>query len=257
VSRTGTYYADGQALDAAESELTSRCMAAHGFRYPAGSPSASRDEEWRPDLSERRRRGYGLQDASSSQQRDNDRYVRGLPPARQADYTTALFGKPADHASITLPDGTQPVFTTRGCLADSRTRIYGSPADAALVSYLPQLEYITAYTAVRRSPRYTSTLRRWSACMARHGDRYSSPGDAKRQLSAQYRTDRPAVAHRHEIAVAVADARCAAAVGLPAVVEAMLRDHAASLPPAQRAELHAVAIARIAAAGKARRLASP
>lgn len=251
LTRTGRYYADGQVLDAAEGTLTTRCMAARGLRNSAGSAPVDRDEEWRPDLATRRRQGYGLQRAMAGQP-EQDQQIRTLPPAERQRYDTALFGD--RQAAIRLPDGTQATFTTRGCLAESRTRIYGSPVRAAQTLFLPQVVFNTVFDAVRHDPAYRTTMTRWSACMAGRGLHYTDPTEARQRLLAEYQTAGAALAHRHEITVAVADARCTDQVGMPRLVESLLRQHATDLPDAERAQFNAVAAVRTNSARRARRL---
>lgn len=251
LTRTGQYYADGRALDAAEGRLTTRCMAAQGLRNSAGSTPVSRDEDWRPDLAVRRRQGYGLQQMMAGPPKQ-DRRIRVLPRAEQERYQRALFGD--RQAAIRLPDGTQATFTTRGCLAESRTRIYGSPTQATEVLYLPQVVFNTVFSQVRQDPAYRRAMTRWGTCMADRGMHYATQTEARQRLAAEYQSAGAATAHRHELTVAVADARCTDQVGMPRLVESLLRRHSTGLPRAERAQFDAVAAIRVTAARRARHL---
>jgi hypothetical protein len=262
--KSGSYYADEQALNAAESELTQHCMVRLGFRYPAQATldPMARDEQWRPDLAARRRYGYDLAAHLTAQPAAlaaGDRYQRSLSPARRARYRRALFGSMAQYEAIDLPGG-QFSFPAHGCIAASQDRLYGSPVTAARVFYLPQVLFNSVYVAVQRTPGYRHVLSAWAGCMSQHGYRYSSPSDAERQLADRYHAGEPPAAQRAaqrlEIAVAVQDAKCAGQVRVPEVTQALLLCYAARLPAAQRQALNSVAAARDTAAGRARQILS-
>ncbi|MFL6125565.1 hypothetical protein [Actinophytocola sp.] len=92
----------------------------------------------------------------------------------------------------------------------------------------------------------------WRACMHQSGHDYTDPRDAKNQLLARYRTDPATTTTRQlEIAVAVADARCATHVHLGAVTEKLLRRSAADLPAADHTALNEVADSRVSSARRA------
>src|SRR5215831_694335 len=251
ITMSGSYYADEQALNTAESVLTHKCMVAHGFRYqiPAASDPQGQDEEWRPDLAARRVYGYGLRPGSSPPQAERaaDTYVRSLPPARQARYHRILFGDTAHQSAIVLPGGQEFTFATQGCIAESRTRIYGSAAAAMRIFYLPQDFFIMLYPKAVRSASYRPTLAAWSTCMSQHGYHYSSPDVARQQVAARYRTLAPQAAQRHEIAVAVQDGMCADKVRMTAIFTSLLGHYAQQMPTAYRRQLNGVAAAREAA----------
>lgn len=233
ITRTGTYYADQYRLDSAEAARVDACMAAHG--YPARAPATplsavSRDEEWRPDLPERRQHGYGLNargvDSTGSE-----------PPG----YDAALFGPPQARYAITLRSGREFSFPTEGCLAQARSALYGNPVEAATVTFFPQDLYATLYHQVQADPAYDRVMRAWSACLGSRGYRYASPAQAKQQLVAEHAN------REREISVAMADAECATQVRLPATVEQLLATYAVRQPADVRAELDRVAGVRDAA----------
>jgi hypothetical protein len=257
VTRTGTYYSDEHALDAAESRLTHVCMATRGFDHPASAVSGppSKDEEWRPDLAERQRIGYGLGVAGSDQSPEStDLYVQSLSQAEQEGYARALFGEPSDRSLIDLRNGKRLSFPTRGCLAGSRAQIYGDVVQAARAFFVPQ-DYVLALDGqVRQDADYRNVSLRWGVCMNRLGHSYPSPAEARKALAQEYRTADHTTWRRHEIEVAVADARCAREVHLPAVVESLLLRYARRLPAAEVEELNSIAALRAVAAERARLL---
>lgn len=257
IARTGSYYQDQWLLDRTESRLADACMAARGFPVGTAPSEPDRaDEEWRPVLAERREVGYRLRESDRAETASPAaRYVRGLSAQRRAQFQAALYGGPGDQAGITLHDGKRFTFTTRGCLADSRSRIYGDPAQAARVTYLPQDFHVNGYLTVRDQPAYRAVLAAWARCMAGRGHHYTSPAQAKQHLAAEYGHGSASVVARHEVAVAVADADCARQVGVAGTVESLLRDYAAALDPTDRGELDALAALRQQAVARARALA--
>jgi hypothetical protein len=259
IAKTGDYYAQEQALSRAETTLTNECLATAGFPLPTSPPTTvSTDEEWRPDLAQREKTGYGLlaeiQQTGTGAPDPVDQYVRSLPAARQQRYQLDLFGPATSAASLVL-GGKRITYSTQGCVADARTRIYGSDLTATRVFYLPQMYYIGLLTKVETEPAYLRAMREWSTCMGESGYHYTDSHDAKTQLIARYRSNPDARAdQRLEIAVAVADARCATRIGLPATTEALLRKGAASLPAADITALNQVAGARVNSAQRATEL---
>lgn len=249
ITRTGGYYAQEQALSAAETTLTNDCLAAAGFSVPTSPPTRlDSDEEWRPDLAQREKTGYGLLagvEQTGAAPDPVDSYVRGMPAARQRQYQLDLLGPSTSAASFVL-GGKRITYTTQGCVAAARTRIYGSDLTAARVFYLPQMYYVDLLTKAETEPAYTGAMTRWSACMRESGYHYTDPHDAKDQLVARYRSNPDLAATRRlEIAVAVTDAGCAARVGLPTTTESLLRKGAAALPGADLTALNQVAAARM------------
>lgn len=255
ITRTGGYYAQEQALSAAETTLTNECLAAAGFSVPTSRTAPlNSDEEWRPNLAQREKTGYGLLaevERTGAAPDPVDRYVLGLPAARQQQYQLALLGPFTSAASFVL-GGKRITYTTQGCVAAARTRIYGSALTAARVFYLPQLDYVDLLTKAETERAYTGAMTRWSACMRESGYHYTDPHDAKDQLIGRYRSDPDLVAtQRLEIAVAVTDAGCATRVGLPTTTESLLRKGAAALPGADLTALNEVAAARMDSAKRA------
>jgi hypothetical protein len=247
VARTGGYYTDQVALDTAEAARTDACMARHGFRYPTSGPATiTRDEEWRPDLAERRTHGYGLAPTAAEPAGAADAYLRGLPTADQRRFDRAMSG--TARGEIGLWDGERFTYGADGCLAGARAAIYGSAAAATAVFYLPQVVFNDLYQVARRDRGYTGALARWQGCMARSGHRYASPGAARQAFVAEYgRSPDPAAVRPREIAVAVADAGCATEAGLPDTVVRLVTRGLAGLPAAARDQLATAAACRAAA----------
>lgn len=246
VARTGDYYPRQQLLSSVENTLATACLEAAGFAPPSVVTSAvSSDEEWRPDLAERSRTGYQLLQGP----RQNgtgapslvDQYVRRLPADRQRQYNLTLLGPTTSNATITLL-GQRLTFSTHGCLADARARVYGSPAAATRVFYLPQLYHIDLLDKAQASPAYRRAMTGWRMCMRQAGHAYTDPNDAKNRLLARYRAGPDITATRKlEIAVAVSDAHCATRVDLGAVTENLLRQGAMELPATDQIALNEVA----------------
>ncbi|MEV1288725.1 hypothetical protein [Micromonospora sp. NPDC049679] len=255
VARAGSYYADEQVLQDAEATLVHRCMTTRGFRRPPPAPAApvSHDEEWRPDPAHRRTDGYGL--ARAGRGEPPDPYFVALAPAHQERYQRELVGDMARRATLDLPSGPQLSYPTTGCLAESRAQLYGDVMEATRVTSVTQDLHNTVYLAAQADPEYRRTLARWADCMKRRGHPYGSPQQARNALAAERRSAAPTAAQRHEVAVAVADAECAAEVALPGTFESLLRRHAELLPEAQRAELNRLATSRAAALRHARQVA--
>ncbi|WBB77275.1 hypothetical protein O7606_13295 [Micromonospora sp. WMMD882] len=251
--RAGPYWDDERLLQRAERELTRRCMAARGFGQPTpgeGGGTAGDDDPWQPNLAVRRQWGYGL--GVSPPAPDGD-YPPGLPPARRDDYVRALTGDPGRRAVLRLAGGLEFTIGVTGCVAESRTELYGDILDAARVFYVPQEIHNTLRRQIAESAAVRVTETSWKNCMNGRGYAYESMlearADAHRKRASVVDVH---VARQAEIRIAVADGECALAAGLPDAVDREGRRHATALPAGQRADLDRAAHLRSAATRRAR-----
>ena len=239
--RAGPYRSGQQLLLRAEVELTRQCMTARGLTYETGVPSATDDDWWRPDLDSRRHHGYGLRDASGAGS-------PGVAAGQRPTYRRALVGDAGARATLRLASGREFTFGTSGCIAASRTRLYGDVFGAAQVSYAPQDAYRTLYPRIEADPAMTAAMGQWAACMVRRGHGYPSMAAARRAVAEAAGT--PDVVSRFEIRVAVDDAECVLAARVPETVDRVGARVASELPARQRQELNATATLRAAALGQ-------
>jgi hypothetical protein len=224
---SGLSVEDSRFLFLAEEELVSRCMAARGFRYVAVAPPKDAEEPEAPygndDVEWARRYGFGKLVAPRSvlaefeRTHPNRTIVERLTPDRRRAYGQALTGDLRRQVAITLPDGSQRTATVDGCVADVRRRLYGDLRSWLMRGYQAQNIGQQVRARVIGDPRYTDAVARWRSCMQERGYRYEDPGTARRELGALLeKAPDPIRLRDREVAVAVADAECAARVGLVA-----------------------------------------
>jgi hypothetical protein len=227
LTASGRYTGGEHDVTAAEQDLIHSCVTAKGFRYEVAVPTTRSPQDLAVDLPGRRSQGYGLYDryaagknaaaAGTARQSSgsNDAYVRGLSSARAAAYTQVLRGAQADVRVIRMP-GSAVDLSTKGCEADSRTRLFGSIVAYAQVTSIPQNLSSTLTAKVTHSSAYTALMRKWSACMTKKGYHLATPGEAQNALAVSYRKQGATQAlHRREIATATADGACALTIGIP------------------------------------------
>jgi hypothetical protein len=205
--------ADAGTLHDAEQILIRDCMRRQGFDYwvlPAPPvtvdrlfPYAIDDPEWA------RAHGFGPTSATSAVtvDRPNARYVRALPPSRQAAYLAALDGAREDPATtLTLPNGAGVVgHSTAGCTAQAEQELYGA-FDAwfrarTLTDYLIAL----IQAEVVKAQAYAQVVSAWAACMRRGGLPFKSVPDARNAFLGTGRSS-PSPS---EVDAAVSEAKCA------------------------------------------------
>jgi hypothetical protein len=224
-------------------------MQASGFRYapPPASANVGTDEDRIVNLADRRQHGYNLLNTRPGLARAT------ASVGHPAGYDRVLDGVASDLTQIQLPDGEKIVVARAGCEAESRQRLYGDLPTWAAVSITPQRLNLRIGPRVAKDPTLAAAIRRWQACMSRHGYRYPSPDAARSQLAADYRrlgtTPRT---RRREIDVAVADGNCATQLHIPSTVLALRRNHADGLGPAAKNRLLQVTRSWLAAANVAR-----
>jgi len=239
VLRTKTHQENQQVLHRAEEELTRRCMARQGFGYAITTHAPGNDSEWRPNLTARRALGYGLGSVGAPA---DGRSPDARTSAREAASDQALLGDPTRRVTLSLPSGQRFTVPTTGCIAESRARLFGTALDAGRVFYLPQDAYVTLYDRIVADPAMEAATRRWAACMARRGHRYTTPGLARDAVAAAYRVQgRTGAAQEFDRRVAVADGECTLDARRPQTFDQIGRRHAARLPDGQRRELNSVA----------------
>jgi hypothetical protein len=259
--------------------MIQRCMRARHFAYfPVPESAASLDDgavqvpelPAYGSLAQRRMHGYGLYSAGlrASRMRQkgetsrgsdaaaarNDAYVASLSATAQASYGTTEFGPASDVLTVALPGGAQAQVRAGGCRAAAVRRIYGS-----VVSYIQAVEGAPLLTdqliaKVEADPAFAAAVHAWSRCMAARGLRYQSPNAAYNSLSDEYGAHGPSAGLRHrEIAVAVADFRCAQAVSLLRITAALQHEEAGRLGAGPEAQLRLITRTVAQAARRARR----
>lgn len=255
LTKDDSYYTDQQHLQTAELKLSDRCMRRQGFRDPALDAPAQidRDEDWRPDLEQRRIRGYrlGEADGKPASESSADAYLRTLSARQRERFQRALAGGPSDRAPLTISSGQTFTFPTAGCIAESRGRLYGSPITAARIEFVPQGLYVRLYFKAIEASRYRRAMEVWGDCMRGSGYPFATQAQARAQAAAAHESSSGTAARKQEIAVAVADARCAGTARLTQTVQGLLSDFAKDLPAAQAKELEELAALRTDAVRRA------
>jgi hypothetical protein len=237
-------------LDVAEERLTQRCMTARGLTYVRHEPlpPTGSDEERAADLPRRRTVGYGLGSSGGGQPPPD-------PDAGEPAYERALFGDPRHRQELRLPDGSLHTFPGDGCIAESRTVLYGDVHRWARVVSIPPVVDNALRDRTRGAAALARAGARWASCMSAAGFPYPTPEAAVDALSAAYAEhgSTPALNAR-ETATAVADGECAIHAHVPATDLAVRREAARSLPAGQREELNELAAVYCAAASRATRI---
>lgn len=251
VVRAEPFRVDQWRLLRAELELTRRCLKARGLDYPTPSGGVNTDDdEWRPNLDVRRVHGYGLSAAVS-----DPAQPAADPATAQPGYEQALFGEPGRTATLSLRSGPRFTFPTTGCIAQSRSELYGDVMDAARVSYWPQEAYNAVRPHIETDPAMRAAIERWAQCMRDHGHPFSTMTQARDAVAERYKASGASTDNRRfEVGVAVDDAGCARDAGIPSVVDQVGRRWADRLPPEQRRDLNRATRLRTAALARATRL---
>ncbi|WP_190092863.1 hypothetical protein [Streptomyces melanogenes] len=259
-THSGTWPTTERTLMSAEVRLVRACMEEKGFRYPAPDPPARpapEDEKAAVELTDRSRTGYGISQPPSQAPGPGpapvDRYYRTLPAARQRAFDQALDGPPDKKVTVSGTDWGEVRVATEGCDAESRSRLAGSPALWARITYVPERYDNELGRRVPSAPAYVRAMAEWRSCMADRGLPYRSPEQAQDALRKERRTADSAEAFRHrEIAVAVADGACALRAHLPAVSLRVQRELVSTLSRDEQHTLTELAAYREAALRRAR-----
>lgn len=189
----------------AESILVLRCMKRRGFNFtidplsPMNINISAGFEDLDPSIAAAS--GYkSLAPAidSAAKQRAKASAAKDLELARGGDAMgRALFGD-GRSVSYKLPDGSIGGATANGCLAEARTKLWGTDvASWAKLNFVAQnlLPQIAARSA--KSKLVTSATKKWVECMAQQGYQFLRPSLAEQSRGTS-----------SEIKIAVADATC-------------------------------------------------
>lgn len=259
-THSGTWPTTERTLMSAEVRLVRACMQEKGFRYPAPDPparAAPEDERAAVELADRSRTGYGISQppsqATGPGSASVDRYYRTLSAARQRGFDQALNGPPDKKVTVSGTDWGEVRVATAGCDAESRSRLAGSPALWARITYVPERYDNELGRRVTSAPAYLRAMGEWRSCMAGRGLPYGSPEQAQGALRKERQAAGSAdVFRRREIAVAVADGECALRAHLPAVSLRVQRDLVSTLSQGEQRTLADLAAHREAALRRAR-----
>jgi hypothetical protein len=234
---SGDYPAREYQLDVAEERLTQRCMTSRGLTYVLHEPlpPIGSDEERAVDLPRRRIVGYGLGSSSGGQPPPD-------PDAGKPAYEQALFGDPRHRQELRLPDGSLHTFPGDGCIAESRTKLYGDVRRWARTVSIPPVFDNVLRDRTRDVPELAQANGRWTSCMAAADFPYPTPKAAIDALSTAYAEHGPTPTLKtRETATAVADGECAIRAHVPATDLAVRHKATRSLATGQREELNELA----------------
>jgi len=260
-------------LDNAIEVLTKRCMQARRLKYYVTlesfpSPAGLFEFPAYGSLAEREVTGYGDYTAARRQADDSrgrnsahlsevreDVYIRSLSSRARARYYQNFWGSPSDVESVTLPGGARAQIQRGGCRGMAARVLYGSVTHYLLATTGASAVTSELIRAVRSAPRFVSAMHSWSKCMASHGFRYPDPFTAKDYFAAQYWKHGPSLTLRNqEIAVAVADWKCAKKAALVPVTTAAQDEQAGRLGKSLEGVLLRITTIEIHAAKKADQL---
>ena len=229
--------------------LTERCMRAKGLIYytelenvaTATAQSLPEIPEYL-SLADRQANGYGAYAVALQEAQSGDKgtasppnlpeqlYVNSLSGAASNSYWTAWTGPDSSRVTITLPGGAQTNIPGGGCRGVAVRSIFGSVANWIQSSDGAELISNHLASLVESNSRYVAVMSKWSGCMASRGYHYGTPFDASNWFASQYAKRGPTSSlHALELAVAVADYRCAQAVSLVQVTTAAQSWEAARL----------------------------
>ena len=227
-------------------QLTQLCMKSKGLvYYPAlvtaanANPNAGRDEVGVPGahigLAARETSGFGFRSEAIQAKigptggngvQSEEAYADSLRGAVGSHYRLALNGSETSRISVQLPGGGTTTIQAGGCTGAAERHLYESVANFVQAETGLALLRNLLYSAVTSDSRFTAVVARWSSCMSSRGFHYRSPTQMWNTVSVRvFRNPTPA-AGRLEIRVAVADYRCARAMGLVAIARRLQSEHA-------------------------------
>jgi hypothetical protein len=213
---------DDAAVRLAERILLTGCMREAGFDYRVTDPGPEPPDLGYvlTDAGRAREHGYGgdIRRRLEQAQRDdpNRRYLHGLRPARRADALAAMNGRTPSGLRVTTPDGVTFSRNPHSCESQAQQRLYGDLAAWFLAQTTVDMMDTLRTNAVLSDGAYHTAVASWSACMARSGYRYPDPQRLHAALQ-------PSLPRAGEVAMAVAEARCAASSGLAGVTKRLDR----------------------------------
>jgi hypothetical protein len=235
-------------LNNAEEVMTARCMHAKGLiYYPELETVATASVQSLPEippyrsLADRRANGYGAYAVAAQEAQSGHGtasppnvpeqiYVAKLSGTTAANYWAAWVGPKSSRISVDLPGGGSVDAPTGGCRGAAVRKLYGSVANWIQATNGVQLITIDLDSHVNADPHYLSVVHGWARCMGGKGYHYDKPWDAPNWFAAQYAEHGPTKAlRRREVAVAVADYRCAQSVSLVRVTDAVQHTQAEHL----------------------------
>ncbi|MCF6472834.1 hypothetical protein FAF44_31225 [Nonomuraea sp. MG754425] len=252
-------------LDRAEQALIAACMRDQGFRYVSAEPARKnpQDRTFRfviDDVSWAERHGLGTQDrlraGDDAAMGPNEQYARGLSKAARAAYGVALMGPPPAEQrkplEIRLPHGEVVGMSGSGCVAEARTELYGDLR--AWFRSTMVLNNLTPFVAaaIEKDSAYRVSLKNWAACMRGAGHPYENPGELRAAAAKLIAGRDPDAAHRIEVPLAVAEARCAQRTGLGAAISGVERREWAALARLHRPDIETLRRLRLGALDRAR-----
>ncbi|GAA4594232.1 hypothetical protein GCM10023194_60520 [Planotetraspora phitsanulokensis] len=213
-------------LAAAGEESIRRCMARSGFRYiklPTGNQDVNpglNGDGFSLSVEVARKRGYGIKERVEQvdkETRENAKYnsTNGLSPEQVKGFDVAFFGSSDSQVSVLLPDGSTVSFGDKGCLAESRKKIFGSIEKFGERTAMAGMITQNSQQRALADPGIRILNQAWSKCMQDSG--YSGlkdPYDAQGRASdAHDGKTSDIVVMAKEIPMAVADAECQAKTG--------------------------------------------
>ncbi|MFB7513565.1 hypothetical protein [Streptomyces sp. NPDC056144] len=257
----GAATAEDRLLHDAEQRLLRDCMARQGFTYrvfPLDEvPEARTFAYVLDDAAWAGKHGYGSE--LRRRQRElartdpNRAYFAALPAARKAAALVAANGPSPEGLTVRLPGGGTVRRSDRGCVAESRRLLYGDAVawfrTSTRVEALEQLRRgrVTADAA------YGARLAAWRLCLRRAGHPYATPAEAR---DAALSPVRPLTRDR-ELALALAEVRCAGESGLARTARELDDHHGRLLAREYRADVETYERLRAAALPRARRVLAP
>ncbi|WP_240137906.1 hypothetical protein [Streptomyces sp. MUM 178J] len=199
----------------------------HAFPYVLDDAAWAREHGYGRDLAERRR--------ALTRSDPNRRYFESLTPRRKSQALVAANGPSPRGVLATLPGGGAVQRSDRGCVSEAQRRLYGD-----LPAWFQASTAVRTLELVRRSrvvadPRYREGVTAWAACMRGAGHPHPTPGRARATaLSAADPLPRS-----REIALALAEVRCAERSGLADTARRLDAHHEALLSRRYRRDTEA------------------
>ncbi|MFI6416300.1 hypothetical protein ACIBG6_02525 [Streptomyces sp. NPDC050842] len=245
-------------LHDAEQRLLRDCMRRHGFTYrvfPLDEDTEATAFVYVLDDADRaRRHGYGSELRRQRKARTasdpNRAYFAALPADRKAEALAAANGTSPDGLTVTLPGGGTVQRSDHGCVAEAQRGLFGD-----LGAWFRASTRVDALIQIRRSrvtadAGYRERLGVWRDCMRRAGYAFATPADAR---AAALSPVQPLGKDR-EVALALAEVRCAGDSGLARTARDIDAHHGRVLDREYRADVEARERLRSAALPRARRI---
>ncbi|MEU6712449.1 hypothetical protein ABZ897_13295 [Nonomuraea sp. NPDC046802] len=252
-------------LDHAEQVLIAECMRGKGFRYDVVKPT--RDDPQADtfryvidDISWASRHGLGTRDQARvrNEPTHNERRLSTMPKDIRAAYGAALMGPPpaaqAHVLEMRLPNGEVIGMSGQGCVAQARTELYHDLRGWFRATMIVNNLAPVVATAIEKDQAYRVSVKAWAACMHRAGHPYDGPGELRAEAAERTAGRDPETAHRIEVPLAVAEAKCAQRTGLGNVIQGLERRQWAALALRYRADIESLRRLRLNALHRARHL---